>query len=111
MAALVDPNPTALYYNSGGYAPQYVELQLPGLYTVTTVCLEVAQLPNGNTHTQLYVGTTSNPTTLVSDLNGYTYSGQWINITYSPPLTNVRFLRLTTLVSPSWVAWIKFLVY
>jgi hypothetical protein len=111
MAALVDPNPNNLYYNSGGMAPQYVQLQLPAAYTINAVCLQVAQLPNGVTHHQLFAGPSVNPTTLVSDLNGYTYSSEWINITYNPPLTNVRFLLLNTLSSPSWVAWIKFLVF
>ena len=111
MAALVDPNPSALYYNSGGYAPQYIELQLPSTFTITSIALQVAQLPNGVTQHLLYVGPTTNPTLLVNNLNGFTYSGQWINLTYSPPLTNVRFLRLDTLSSPSWVAWVKFLVY
>lgn len=111
MAALVDPNPSPLYYNSGGYAPQYIELQLPSAFTITSVSLQVAQLPNGITQHQLFVGPTSNPTQLASNINGFTYSGQWINLTYSPPLTNVRFLRLNTISSPSWVAWVKFLVY
>lgn len=111
MAALVDPNPSPLYFNSGGFAPQYVELQLPSPYTITSVALQVAQLPNGITHHQLFVGPTSNPTLLASNINGFTSSGEWINLTYSPPLTNVRFLRLNTISSPSWVAWVKFLVY
>ena len=111
MAALVDPNPSALYFNTGGFAPQYVELQLPSASTITSVALQVAQLPNGITQHQLFVGPTSNPTQLASSINGFTYSGQWINLTFSPPLTNVRFLRLSTISSPSWVAWVKFLVY
>jgi hypothetical protein len=111
MAALTDPAPSPYYYNSGGFAPSSIELVLPGLYTITTVCLEVAQLPDGITHHQLYVGSTSPPTQLASDLYNYTYSGEWINITYSPPLYNVTYLLLETLLSPSWVAWIKFLVY
>lgn len=75
------------------------------------MALEVAQLPNGATHHQLFAGPSANPTTLVSDINGVTYSGEWINITYSPPLTNIQYLLLYTISSPSWVAWIKFLVF
>ncbi|CAF3950433.1 unnamed protein product [Rotaria sordida] len=73
IAGLVDPQPSPTYYNSGGYAPQYVQLALPSTYTINIVCLQVAQSPNGVTHHQLLVGPTSNPTTLASDLNGYTY--------------------------------------
>ena len=111
IAAITDPSPSAVYFNTGNLAPGFVEIQLPGLYTVNIICLQVAQSPNGNTLHQIYVGTTTNPSTLVTTLNGYTSSGQWINLTYSPPLTNVRFLRVNTVTSPSWVAWVKFLVY
>lgn len=111
IAAITDPSSTATYFNTGSGAPGYVEIQLPGLYTVRNICLQVAQLPNGNTLHQIYVGTTTNPSTLVTTLNGYTSSGQWINLTYTPALTNVRFLRINTVSSPSWVAWVKFLVY
>ena len=111
IAAITDPSSTATIFNTGTYAPGFVEIQLSGLYTVNIICLQVAQSPNGNTLHQIYVGTTTNPSTLVTTLNGYTSSGQWINLTYSPPLTNVRFLRVNTVTSPSWVAWVKFLVY
>ena len=111
IAAITDPSPSAVYFNTGNLAPGFVEIQLPGLYTVNIICLQVAQSPNGNTLHQIYVGTTTNPSTLATTLSGYTSSGQWINLTYSPPLTNVRFLRVNTVTSPSWVAWVKFLVY
>ena len=111
IAAITDPSPSAVYFNTGNLAPGFVEIQLPGLYTVNIICLQVAQSPNGNTLHRIYVGTTTNPSTLVTTLNGFTSSGQWINLTYSPPLTNVRFLRVNTVTSPSWVAWVKFLVY
>jgi hypothetical protein len=111
IAAITDPNPNALYYNSGGDAPQYVQLQLPAASNITAVCLKVAQTPTGITHHQLFVGPSSNPTLLVSNLNGSTFNNEWINISYNPALTNVQFLLLNTLSSPSWVAWIKFLVY
>jgi len=93
------------------FAPQYVQLELPDEYNVTNVCLLVSQSPNGATHHQLFVGPSMNSTQLATDLNGTTYNGEWINITYNPPLNNVRFLYLETISSPSWVAWIKFLVY
>ena len=58
------------------YAPQYVQLELPGVYNVTHVCLLVSQSPNGATHHQLSVGFSLNSTRLASDLNGYTQGCQ-----------------------------------
>lgn len=98
-------------YNSGGFAPQYLELQLPGTYSISSVCLNVGQLPNGNTLHEISAGSSSSSLTTVTTLNGYTYSGQWLNITYSPMLTGISVVRVTTVSSPSWVAWNKFLVY
>lgn len=99
------------YWNSGGLAPQYVQLTFPSSFSVSQICLCVAQLPNGNTYHELYAGPSSSSLTLVTVLNGYTYSGEWINITYNPMLTGVSVLQLYTVSSPSWVAWVYFLVY
>ena len=92
------------------YAPQYVQLELPDVYNITNVCLLVTQSPNGVTRHLLYVGPSLNSTQLANDLNSYTVDKQWINLTYNPPLNNVRFLRLYTNSSPSWVGWTRFLV-
>ncbi|CAF4133098.1 unnamed protein product [Adineta steineri] len=99
------------YFNSVGYAPQYIQLELPGIYNISSIYLQVAQSPSGTTEHHLYVGSDVNNLTLATILNGITSSGQWINITYDPPLTDVQFLRLNSISSPSWVAWIKFIVY
>lgn len=97
-------------FNSGGHAPQFLQLDLPAGYSISAVALLVDQSPNGNTLHQLLVGPNSGSLTVVTTLNGYTYAGQWINLTYNPPLTGVRVLRLNTISSPSWVAWYKFIV-
>ena len=97
-------------YNSGGFAPQYLQLELPAGYSVSAVALRVDQSPNGNTVHQLSVGPNTGSLSVVTTWNGYTYAGQWLNITYNPALSGVRVLRLDTISSPSWVAWQKFLV-
>lgn len=111
IAAIVDPNPASVWFNAGYFPPQYIQIQLPTLSTVTGVYLHIDQFPDGQTHHQLFAGPTTNPTTLVTDMNNYTYQFQWINLTYSPPLINVQFLLLKTNFGPSWVSWRKFLVY
>ncbi|CAF1651162.1 unnamed protein product [Rotaria magnacalcarata] len=108
--AIVNRSTTG-YYNSGNWAPQYVQLQLSGTYTVCDVYLNVAQTPNGATQNQLSVGLSVASLQLVTTMNGNTSNGQWLNISYNPCLTGVTFLRLTTVSSPSWPAWSKFLVY
>lgn len=112
IAAIVNPyTESSTYFNAGNFPPQWIELKLPKLYTIHNICLQVRQTPPGKTIHKLYVGAASNPTKLIDTLAGYTETGQWLNLTYSPSLTNVRYLRLHTVLSPSWVAWSKFLVY
>ncbi len=97
--------------NTGGFAPQYVQLELPGLYNISSIYLQVGQLPNGITRHQLSVGSSLSNLSIVTDMNNYTSADQWLNLTYSPALTNIRYLRLDTITSPSWVGWTKFIVY
>ena len=93
------------------YAPQYLQLELTGVYNIAQVCLFVSQLSSGLTSHLLFFGPWLNSTQLVNNMTGVTNTLQWINLTYSPPLDNVRFRRLSTSMSPSWVSWFKFLVY
>ena len=112
MDSILDrPGNPGTYYNSGSNAPQNIDLEFPGEYNISSICLQCAQSPNGITWHQLQVGSNSTSLVLAANISGFTSSGQWLNTTYSPPLTRVRFIRLITLVSPSWVAWSKFLVY
>lgn len=117
IAAVGDPKPSTIYFNSGGFAPQYLELELPCFYTVHNIFLQVVYLSNtptpnvGHTIHKLYAGSTTIPTNLVATLDGNTTSDEWIHINFSPPLSNVRFLRLDTVASKSWVAWKKFLIF
>ncbi|UJR17489.1 hypothetical protein I4U23_004384 [Adineta vaga] len=110
---LVDrPNSSdGTYFNSGGNAPQYIQLELPGVYNIYYVCLRIAQSPSGNTEHHLYVGSDLNHLTLATNISGVTSSGQWINITYNPPLIGIQFLHLNSISSPSWIAWVKFIIY
>ncbi len=95
----------ATYWNSGGYAPQWIEVDLGGHQQVSTLTLEFAQSPAGISTHQLYAGSTENPTSLVKTVNAFTEDQEEMVVQFVPPLTNVRYLRIVTTESPSWVAW------
>jgi len=99
------------FFNSGGGSPQYVQLDLPGQYNITSVFLQVAQNPNNYTEHLLYVGSNLTDLTLAANFSGVTINGQWINTTFNPPLPGVQYLRLNSTISQSWIAWNKFIVY
>ncbi len=93
------------YWNSGGLPPQWIEFDLGSPQTISGMSLSVEQSPNENTVHDIYAGPNPNPTTLVKVLMGYTSEGQVLTPIFSPALTNVRYIRVTTTASPSWVAW------
>ncbi|CAF1289997.1 unnamed protein product [Rotaria sordida] len=98
---LVDRQSTGLGFNSGGFAPQYIQLELPQDSRVRDICLQVNQYPSGTTNHQLFVGSDLNSMQLIRNLVGTTQAGQWINITFNPPLNKIRFLRVNTTSSPA----------
>ncbi|KKW19626.1 MAG: RHS-related protein, partial [Parcubacteria group bacterium GW2011_GWA2_51_10] len=95
---------------SGGSAEQWIEFDFGAQKTLSNMSLVVEQSPSGNTVHEIYAGTTPNPTTLVRTLSGFTQSADVLKVTFSPALTNIRYVRVKTVASPSWVAWqtIKF---
>lgn len=112
MDSILDrPGNTGIGYNAGGFAPVYIQLAFPTDYNISSICLLCAQSPNGITWHQLFAGPNSTSLSSVANMSGFTSSGQWLNTTFTPPLTRIRSIVLATLSSPSWVAWNKFLVY
>ena len=94
-------------WNSGGYSPAWLMVDLQGSYTINNINLIVAQLPNGtSSHQILTAPTLAGPWTLVETITGYTYQGQLIQRCYNTsPLLNVGAVKISTLSSNSWIAW------
>ena len=97
-------------FNAGGFATQYVQLELASSASVCQIALLISQSPSGTTQHILSAGATASSLSTVTTHTGFTTSGQWLNTTYSPCLSGIRFIRVTTTSSPSWVAWVRFLV-
>jgi RHS repeat-associated protein len=102
-------NSTSSFWSSGGPAQQWIELDLGTTYTISKIRLLVNQLPNGATTHQIYGGPTTGSLSLLGTLSGTTQNGQWLQ--FDTATTNVRYVRVTTTSSPSWVAWSEIEVY
>jgi len=93
-------------WNSGGFGPQWIQIDLGKTAAIRKIKLQVAQSPSGNTVHEIAVGQNPNSLTKVDTLRLYTSDGQWIE---SKDLAgdggNVRYIRVTTTSSPSWIAW------
>jgi hypothetical protein len=99
-------------WNSGDHAPQWIEIDLGSAKAIGGISLLTAQLPDGDTvHRVLGRARASDPHRLLHEFTCSTVEGQ--RLEYSPPTPwgNVRFLRVKTTMSPSWVAWREIWVY
>lgn len=103
IANVSDGNPSTAW-NSGGPAPAWIQLDLNRDVVPSRVRLYTEQYPPGNVSHNI-TGVLSNGATVnLGGYSGYMSNSVWleINIPYSIP---VRYLRITTSQSSSWVAW------
>jgi len=106
---------TSTVWNSNGYQPAWIEVNLGDRYKLEQFKLVVAQSPNGNTTHQIWVsdspilGSTASAT-LVKTFSQFTSAN---DILIFNPTANVvgRYVQVKTTASPSWVAWREVQVY
>lgn len=99
---VVDGSPDT-QWSSGADAPQWIEIDVGGV-TVGRVRLRVGQWPAGRTVHEVAVRTGGN-LEVVHTFDGETAAGDVLEITLDEPIPGVEAIRITTLISPSWVAW------
>jgi hypothetical protein len=92
-------------WGAGADPPQWVEIDLGAPATVQTIRLKVAQYPDGNTVHQVWVGGSDHQLTLAHEFRGATHDAQVLVFTPDAPLSEIRYVRVMTVSSPSWVAW------
>lgn len=95
---------TGAQWGSGGDAPQWLEIDLGAPTQVGSVRLTVAQWPDGHTVHQVLGGATSPAATLLHTFSGTTAEADVLEHVFAAPPT-VRYLRVLTTASPSWVSW------
>jgi RHS repeat-associated protein len=92
-----------------GFPPQWVQLDLGQTYNLTKVRLDVSQYPAGRTVHEVYGGPTPGQMTLLGTFDQVTQSGQWLEL--NTTASGVRYVKVLTTVSPSWVGWVEVEVY
>jgi hypothetical protein len=101
----VDDDPTT-QWGSGSDAPQWITVDLENNYRVTEIRLLVAQWPEGNTLHRVFIRQSeTGDYTPVHVFSGITQDNDWLVFKPNPPLENVRYVRIQTDSSPSWVSW------
>jgi hypothetical protein len=89
---------------SGELPPQWIEFDLGQVRSLSGLMLWVDQDPSGYTHYIIYGGAEPNPTQRLTVLEGETTWGQMLEVAGD---WKVRFLRIETVESPSWAAWLE----
>jgi len=95
-------------WNSGGTAPAWIQLDLGQPSTISRVRLLTAQSPAGPTRHELLGGLTPDSLAPLGVLEGETVDTQWLELQVK---AQVRYVRVVTDKSPSWVAWREIEVY
>ena len=93
-------------WNSGGFPVAWIEIDFGKPVTPTTIRLMASQLPNtGHTAHNVY-GRAEGQTDeeILYEFDGTTNNGEWMSwpLARTGPL---RYLRIETTSSPSWVSW------
>ena len=94
-------------WSSGNDAPQWIEIDLGQAYEIGGVRLLISQYPAGNTvHRVLGKGTGADELFYeLTRFEGLTEDGQWLEFSPEEPWAGIRYIRVETVTSPSWVAW------
>jgi RHS repeat-associated protein len=108
-AKAIDGNTTTTTWNAGAFAPAWIQVDLGQSYSLSQVRLLTAQYPDGYTRHEIYGGPSPSSLTLLGTVDGSTTSSQWLQLTTAA--TNVRYVKVLTTASPSWIAWFEVEVY
>jgi hypothetical protein len=92
-------------WNSGGGPEQWIQIDLGEIRTISSIRLTVAQSPEGKTTHQIWGGESESSLRLLHEFSVFTSEFHVLEFNPSTPVENVRYIRVVTTQSPSWVAW------
>lgn len=95
------------WWGSGALAPQRIQVDLGANYAIAEVRLLPSQTPAGKTiHRLLGMGpATDNKLVLLHTFEEQTADSKWLAFKFPEPLQGIRYIRVETTSSPSWVSW------
>jgi len=92
-------------WSAGAFPTQYIEIDLGAAYAIGEIRLTVGQWPAGETVHQLWVGGSLSNMVQVKEFSGQGNDFDVLSYLPIPSLTDIRFVRIITTESPSWVSW------
>jgi HEAT repeat protein len=102
-------------WNSGGYAPQWIEADLGAFSQLASIRLVITMSPDGPTTHEVWVsqepiGEDRTKAKLAHTLNGPNRNLEAIKFDFPQGLP-ARYVQIRTTQSPSWVAWVAIELY
>jgi hypothetical protein len=91
-------------WGAGAGPEQWIELDLGQEYELVCLRLLTDQFPAGRTIHRINGGAHDDPGAELGIIDSETDYGEWLELAGA---WNVRFIRVTTVDSPSWVAWLE----
>ena len=92
-------------WNSGGGPTQWIEIDLGAEYNIQEISLITSQYPEGRTVHRVLGRSASGQFVELTKFDGNTADGQTLVFSPADPMQNIRYIRVETVTSPSWVAW------
>ncbi|HSB90315.1 MAG TPA: discoidin domain-containing protein [Anaerolineales bacterium] len=108
--AAVDGDPETAW-SAGTHPTQWIEIDLGATYDLDRLILTVAQTPAGNTVHQVFGRGDEGNYRLLHEFRGDTSDGQLLDVAPMAAWDAVRYLKIETSESPSWVAWREIAVF
>lgn len=93
------------WWGAGAFAPQWILIDLGKPQTIGSIRLTITQSPTGKTIHQVWAGAKIDELHLLHTFEGTTVDGQVLEFKPDSPVENVRYVRVNTRQSPSWVGW------
>ena len=95
------------WWGAGDFASQWIQIDLGKPSTIRLIRLVITQSPAGDTIHQVWVGATAETMHLLHTFEGYTVDSQRLEFEPDNPVENIRYIRVVTSKSPSWVGWME----
>jgi len=96
---------TSDWWGAGDFATQWIEIDLGEPVTIAQIRLVVSQSPAGRTRHTLLGGAVAGELAELQVFDGSTSDGQVLEYHPATALEGVRYVRVVTTVSPSWIGW------
>jgi predicted amidohydrolase YtcJ len=93
------------WWSAGDFPEQWIEIDLGVESTLFSLRLLTSQDPPGEVVHEIWGRVEGGEYRLLHTLASESGDNQWLTITPTEPWNGVRYLKIVTVQSPSWVAW------